>query len=280
MFEGYKRYRDLKKNTKLNTDEKFKVDQDGRGVIEIGAENYEDIFSYYSLNGSNVLDGEFVNFLETKADAIPLKYDLSLHFHVKKPDEIKEREIKYVLKESYEREIHSINRQLHNKTLFTLYMLLMGSLCFAIFVILTIFQAYFVFTAIAEIASWVFLWETVNNFFMQRRQLKALRMKKYRIMKSTVVMQNFKLKSFEKNVTKKAPATKKHKTSQKNSTQSWVFLLLTLFFYIVVNAKYTLVSPLVLKLVTSQFNAWFCSLLEAVTSCFKIILYSLSICKM
>ena len=204
MFESYKRNKDLRKNTKLNKDEKFKIDDEGRGVIEIGAENYEDIFSYYSLNGSNVLDWEFNNFLEAKADAIPLKYDLSLHFHIKQPDEIKEQEIKYAVKENYEREIHSINRKLHSNTMFALYMLTLGILWFVGFVLLNIFKAHFVLTAITEIGAWVFLWETVNCFFFARRQLKLQRMIKYRLMKSNIVLQDFKLRDFSKKVTKKS----------------------------------------------------------------------------
>ena len=85
MFENYKKSRSLRKQTKLFEDEKFDIDEEGRGIIEIGAGDYSDIFSYYSLNNYNVLDSEFNAFLETKADAIPMKHELTLNFHVKNP---------------------------------------------------------------------------------------------------------------------------------------------------------------------------------------------------
>lgn len=219
MFESFKRYRELKKNTKLIEDEKFLVDEEGRGIIEIGAENYEDIFSYYSLNGSNVLDGEFNKFLEAKADSIPLKYDLTLNFHVKDPDISKEQEIKFCVKENYEREIHAINRKMHNNTTFAFYMLLMGAIWLVAYILLFVFDIHFVLTVIAEIGTWVFFWETVDSFFLERRHLKQERLKKYRLMKSKIIISEFKLRTFDntEQKTKKPPVKKSPSAKNKKN---------------------------------------------------------------
>lgn len=209
-------YKALKKDTKLSSDEKFNVDEDGRGVIEIGAENYGDIFSYYSLDGSNVLDGEFNNFLEAKADSIPLKYGLTLNFHIKQPDIYKEQEIKNAVKENYEREIHAINRKLHNNTMFSLSMLIIGFITFVVYVTLLYFKAPEILSIIAEIATWVFLWETVDSFFLERRHLKYERLKKFRLMKSKITLSEFKLKDIViDNKTKKNPTAKKFESKNK-----------------------------------------------------------------
>ena len=197
MFELHKRYREFKKNSKLNQAEKFKVDTDGRALIEIGSENYGDIFSYYSLNDNSILDSEFNTFLEAKAESIPLKYDLTLDFHIKNPDISKEEEIKFAVKENYEREIHSINRKLKNNTLFSLYMLLLGVVWLVCYVFFLLYDINFILTTIAEIGTWVFFWETVNSFFLERRLMKNELLKKYRLMKSKIVLSEFKLRTFE-----------------------------------------------------------------------------------
>ena len=203
MFENLKRVRALKKETKLVKNEKFKLDESGRGIIEIGAENYGDIFSYYNLDGAEVLDSEFNNFLEAKADSIPLKYDLVLNFHIKNPDAYKEQEIKFAVKENYEREIHAINRKIHNNTMFSFYMLLSGILLFATYILLLYFKAPDIITIIFEIATWVFLWETVDSFFLERRHLKHERLKKYRLMKSKIILSEFKVRKFNNDKNKK-----------------------------------------------------------------------------
>lgn len=216
MFHTIKKSREFKKNTKLLQDENYQIDQDGRGVIEIGAENYNDIFSYYSLNNSNVLDGEFNSFLEAKADVIPMKYDLTLNFHINEPDDAKEQEIKFAVKENYEREIHAINRKMHRNTLFSLNMLLMGSICFIVYILLRIFNVHFIPLVLADISTWVFFWETVDSFFVERNHLKQIRMRKYRLMKSKITISTLKLRTFDKkpkpsdSAKKKVPTLKKY----------------------------------------------------------------------
>lgn len=212
MFENYKKSRSLRKQTKLFEDEKFDIDEEGRGIIEIGAGDYSDIFSYYSLNNYNVLDSEFNAFLETKADAIPMKHELTLNFHVKEPDEAKEQEIKFALKENYEREIHAINRKMHRNNIFSLYMLLMGFLFFVVYITIVHFNLYFAIKVIFEIATWVFFWEAVDSFFLERRHLKIERLKKYRLLKSKIVLSEFVIKTFGKQ-----GGEKKHLAKNKNN---------------------------------------------------------------
>ena len=81
MFRKLKQLRKLN-NSKLSDDEFYETDANDRGIIDVGAENYDDIFSYYDLNGENVLDNEFSEFLDKKASAIPQNVELALHFHV------------------------------------------------------------------------------------------------------------------------------------------------------------------------------------------------------
>jgi len=219
MFENYKKSRSLRKQTKLFEDEKFNVDEDGRGIIEIGSEDYSDIFSFYSLNNYNVLDSEFNAFLETKADAIPMKYDLTLNFHVKEPDEAKEQEIKFALKENYEREIHAINRKMRRNNVFSLYMLLMGFLFFAIYVAIVQLNLYFAIKVVFEIATWVFFWEAVDSFFLERRHLKIERLKKYRLLKSKIVLNEFVIKTFGKKQGGEKKHLAKNKTIEQNANR-------------------------------------------------------------
>ena len=184
----FKRLRQLRKlnNSKLVDDEVYDVDANGRGVIDVGAENYEDIFSYYDLNNTNVLDIEFEEFLDAKADAIPLTQELALHFHVKDASNEKRDEIDRVVKDNYKRKLKAINRKLRRNAMFSLYMLLLAVIAFAIYIPLAIFEVHFAVVEVFDIVAWVFVWEAVDNHFLSRRHLQQERLKKYRFIRADI----------------------------------------------------------------------------------------------
>ena len=185
MFKKYKQTRKLE-HSKLTEDEWYDVDSNGRGIIDVGAENYDDIFSYYDLDGESVLEKEFDSFLEAKADAIPLDVELALHFHVTSPSKIKRKEIESAVKNNYKREIRALNRKIHRLSVFTLYMLVMSIFWFGLWTLSKILNWHFVIEQLFTIISWVFTWEVVNCFFIERRDLKIERLKKYRFVRSDI----------------------------------------------------------------------------------------------
>ena len=185
MFRRLRQLRKLNKS-RLVDDEFYETDSNGRGVIDVGAENYEDIFSYYDLNNTNVLDSEFEEFLGAKADAIPLKQEIALHFHVKDATEEKCEEIDRVLKDNYKRKLKAINRKLHRNTMFTIYMLVLAAIAFAIYIPLAIFEVHFAVVELFDIVAWVFVWEAVDNHFLSRRNLQQERLKKYRFIRADI----------------------------------------------------------------------------------------------
>lgn len=193
MFNSLKQLRKINKS-KLAEDEWYDTDSNGRGVIDVGAENYDDIFSYYDLEGENVLDREFDEFLAAKADAIPLKQELAIHFHVKNATETKREEIDRTLKNHYKREVRALNRKLQRNLKFTIYMLFMFVLFFGIYIPLEIFNVNFVLTYIVDIIAWVFMWEAVDQWFLHRREIKHEMLKKFRFIRADIEVYEYKPK--------------------------------------------------------------------------------------
>lgn len=193
MFKALKQIRKIN-SSRLSDDEWYDEDSNGRGIIDVGAENYDDIFSYYDLEGENVLDREFVEFIEAKADAIPLKKELALHFHVKGANEEKSEEIDRAIKGHYKKELRASIRQMGRTSKFALYMFLMGLVFTAIYIPLTIFDVYFVVPYIFDIAAWVFYWEAVDQWFIHRRGIKHDMLKKYRFIRASIDLYEYKTK--------------------------------------------------------------------------------------
>ena len=70
--------------------------------------------------------------------------------------------------------------ELKRTNIFTLIMLILGVLSLTFLFFAHKFFNYFYFTTILEIASWVFVWECVDGFFLKRSRLQrqCLLMKK------------------------------------------------------------------------------------------------------
>ena len=185
MFRRFKQIRKLK-NSKLADDEFYDTDENDRGIIDVGAENYDDIFSYYDLNGENVLDGEFGEFLDKKANAIPQKVELALHFHVKNANDEKRDEIDRAIKNNYKREVRAINRKLQHNTLNTIYLLTLGLFAFGIYILFSYLNVNFIITYLCDLVAYVFLWEVVDNHFLVRRQLQDRRLQMYRFVRADI----------------------------------------------------------------------------------------------
>ena len=193
MFNNFKRLREISRS-KLSDDEFYDEDSDGRGIIDVGAENYDDIFSYYDLEGENVLDKEFDEFLCAKADAIPVKQELSIHFHIKDANEKKAEEIDRMLKNNYKRELRALNRKLHNNTMYTVYMVILAIISLAVYIPAVIFEVNHFVLELIEIVLWVFCWQIVENTFMARRTIQQERVKMYRLLEQILKCLNIKRK--------------------------------------------------------------------------------------
>lgn len=178
MFEIYKKTKSLKKYQKLNSEETF-LKEDDKAVIEIKTNDQSQLFSSFGDGLSN----ELCSYIEEKADAIPFEYDIKIKLSTNY-EQLKR--VESCLKTKYEQDIHSINRQMKYNNFFSFVMFLSGIFAFFIFALFTKLNFHFMLCTFAEIATWVFFWEAVDSFFLERRHLKFLKLRIYRILCSTI----------------------------------------------------------------------------------------------
>lgn len=190
MFGRYKKIK-LIDNSKLGYDESYQIDNDGRGLINVGAENYDDLFSYYDLDGKTVLDKEFEEYLEAKADAIPMDKELTIVFHVVDANEEKRQEVEKTLKDSYIKEVYAINRKLKKNTSFSLSMLAVGLIMLSIYITMIALKINSIVTIIPEILTWIFIWEAVDSYFLIRRDLREEELYKFRFVQAKVLIKEY-----------------------------------------------------------------------------------------
>lgn len=187
----HNRIKDLSGQLKnIEDSDGFVCDDEGRGIINVGAENYDDIFSPYCFKGGDTLSLELVEYLWDKQGAIPLDYDLTIRFNVKKADENKRKEIQMAVKQNYENDIHATDQKLHRLTLLSIWFLLLGVLLATAYLIGVSYLPLAV-NFILELLAWVFIWEGVRALFLDTRTLKLDKLKALRLAAAKIEVKEF-----------------------------------------------------------------------------------------
>ena len=174
----------------LEDDDIFECDKDGRAIIEVGAENYDDIFSPYCYKGGDTLSLELVEYLKKQSGTIPLDYDLNIRFNVKNADEQKRKEIQMAVKENYEIDVLGIEQKIRGLNIMAFSLISIGVLFMVAYLILINFVPISA-TYLIDILAWVFIWEGVRAFMMDKNELKIAELKSLRLASAKVTIKEF-----------------------------------------------------------------------------------------
>lgn len=148
-------------------------------TINIKVKSEEELYSGYNYDKNEVLNPALGDFLLEKAEALPVKSKLRLKFF--SDVNIREHELFSAIKNKFKGEFESYQRKLKKTALFSLVVLILGILFLGLFILEEMFFHTPVLSIILEIASWVFIWEAVDSFFLERLSLKEKRLQMARI---------------------------------------------------------------------------------------------------
>lgn len=154
----------------IKQDNDFVVDSTGDAVINIKATKAEQIFSAYNYDSNEKLNDELGEFIKDKAKFVPINKDIRIKLYTEQTTD--EKEVKKAIKNHFKKEYVEIKNEKKHNLIFSLAMFLIG-LCSLAFQLLmhTFFYNVYVYI-IVEIATWVFFWEAVDSYFLQRATLK------------------------------------------------------------------------------------------------------------
>ncbi len=138
--------------------------------INIKVDNKEQIISKFSYDENDKLNKELSEFILDKTKIAPLNKNIKLKFYTSSP--IDNNEIKSTIQNHFKEEYLEFKHELKRANAISLIMLILGIISLSLLVLAHKFFDYYYFTTILEIASWVFVWESVDIFFLQRSRLK------------------------------------------------------------------------------------------------------------
>lgn len=142
-------------------------------TINVKVKHEEEIYSGYNYDRNEVLNPALNDFLVEKAESLHNRSKLRIKIFSDFP--LEEHELFSAIKNKFKGEFESYERKLKQTAIFSLVVLILGILFLGIFVLEEIFFHNVVLSIILEIASWVFIWEAVDSFFLERIALKEKR---------------------------------------------------------------------------------------------------------
>ncbi len=139
-------------------------------TINVKVKHEEEIYSGYNYDRNEVLNPALSDFLVEKAESLHKRSKLRIKIF--SDFSLEEHELFSAIKNKFKGEFESYERKLKQTAIFSLVVLILGILFLGIFVLEEMFFHNVVLSIILEIASWVFIWEAVNSFFLERMTLK------------------------------------------------------------------------------------------------------------
>ena len=142
-------------------------------TINVKVKHEEEIYSGYNNDRNEVLNPALSDFLVENAESLHKRSKLRIKIFSDFP--LEEHELFSAIKNKFKGEFESYERKLKQTAIFSLVVLILGILFLGIFVLEEMFFRNVVLSIILEIASWVFIWEAVDSFFLERIALKEKR---------------------------------------------------------------------------------------------------------
>lgn len=183
-----KRVEDLEKQ------EKHIYDEDDRVVININVRDDVEFLSNYGIEENTVISQETASFLEHAIKPINYKENLTLAIH---SDVISEDE-KYLydkgIRNYYKNSLLEQKKHLDLNLKSTLFLLLSGIVYFALLTLVSFFLKNDLWVEVLSIVGWVFIWEAVEVFFLERPKLRRMKYRYYALMNSKIIFIDVKRK--------------------------------------------------------------------------------------
>ncbi len=167
-----KKFRNADKEIRASN---YVLDSEGDAIINVKACDSEHIFSQFNFDSNEKLNPELEEYIVDKAKSVPLNKDIKIKIYTEK--EADQQEVASALKNNFKKDYWMTKEELKRTLVFSLIMFLVGTA----FLISLLFMHKFFYNnyleIVLEIVAWVFIWEAVDSFFLQRSLLKRVKLR-------------------------------------------------------------------------------------------------------
>ena len=161
-------------------------DSAGRCVINLTIYDDDNFLSPYSLDNEEIISDEMSNFFDHATKAVAPKDSLHINIYSDKIDEEEKKIYPKAIKNYYYNQLLEIRRNLITNAIVSAMLAIVGvGIVIALFSISAIRNSYII-AELVTIFGWVFCWEAVDQFFIQRRILNRQRLRYINLMNAKI----------------------------------------------------------------------------------------------
>ena len=183
------------KAKELQKEDKQIYDEEGRAVINMTVLDDNEFLSPYGEEKDIVISRETAAFLEHSTRAIHHNRDLTLVISSNVIDEKEKVLYKKGIHNYFENSFLALQKDLKRNLWTSIIFALIGVLYFAVLIVVSLFVDYDLILEMLSIAGWVFLWEAVELFFIDRTEMKNRQYRAYAFLNAKIIYEELNKKS-------------------------------------------------------------------------------------
>jgi len=141
-------------------------------IIDVKIDNHNQLYSSFNYDNNESLNNEFCDYIWNNSKLAPINKDVTINIYDNTNND--KTQIESAIKNHYRREYKQAKLNLNKINIFTLGCMIAGVLCLLLLVFFHNAINNYYIDIILEVASWVFIWEAVDKFFIERPKQKRL----------------------------------------------------------------------------------------------------------
>ncbi len=139
--------------------------------INMTVNDDSDFLSPYAETGKPVISSEVAEFLENSANAFHPKESITLTVHSNCIDDDEKIVYEKAIRNYFSLQLNEVNRSMRRKTIIATWFSVVGILALAFMFLISKPGINDLWVECVDIFAWVFLWEAVDQFFIERSGL-------------------------------------------------------------------------------------------------------------
>jgi len=183
MFKQIKEINRIKKSA---MSEKNETDNEGRSVLRMNVSDDDAFLSPYSADGQSVISSEVAEFIDNAAAPLNLKRPVKIIIRGATIDDEEKKTYRAAVKKYYGNKIFEADGRLKKNLVLSAIMALIGAAILSACVLLHVNNAGAVISELIDIVAWVFAWEAVDLFFLERPLLRRELLKSCRLYEAEI----------------------------------------------------------------------------------------------
>lgn len=148
-----------------------KIANDKSIIVEMQVLDDSNFLSPYCSN-YYIANDEVISYLNNRIKNVNPKVDLELHIKSNVIDDQEKIIYEQAIKNYYKSEKKQLTTKLVNNLIVSLIMFLIGLIIISIMIFMSYNNYKEVWTTVLDIIGWVFIWETIDKFCFERREIK------------------------------------------------------------------------------------------------------------